>query len=236
MLQISSKNRLTSLLLAGLTVVVCILWFVGDQIAAHNRFVLKSEIEAIETHRTLDAREEEFLVGPQDARVVVVEYSDLECPYCKLLNARMPYFQARYKEQSVAFAFRHFPLEHLHKQAPEEAIALECVGILKGPEAFFRFRDMVYANTEGNDTLDLALLPRFAEDLGITKEDFTACRESDEAKRRVNEDIMSGSVLGIYSTPSLALYKDGVFQYVIKGGSPIGWRNLETGIDSLLKK
>ncbi len=220
----------------AIVLVLGALWALGQQGALKNRLGLKSEIEAIHATQRLVIDESDHVIGDPSSKVAVVEYFDLECPYCKQYHERRAYFESRFKDRGVAFVSRHFPLEYLHKQAPEEAIALECAGVLNGPGGFFPYRDMVYANTKGEDTLDLALLPQFAERLGIIKEDFAACRESDEVKRRVSEDIISGAVVGIFSTPSFALYKDGEYQYTIASGSSIGWRNLEVAIESLLRE
>jgi protein-disulfide isomerase len=220
----------------GIAIVLVLgaLWAFGQHSALENRLGLKSELDAIRESQRLVIDETDQVVGNPTAKVAVVEYFDLECPYCKQYQERRPYFEGRFKDRDVVFVSRHFPLEYLHKQAPEEAIALECAAMLKGPDGFFPFRDMVYANTEGDDTLDLARLSEFAALLKIPEEDFKTCRESEEAARRVSDDIVNGAIVGIYSTPSFALYKNGEYQYTITGGSSIGWLNMEAAIEHLL--
>jgi len=234
MWHLESRLKVALAITASIMLVLVLLWGVSEHRALENRLDLKSEIEANESVRALKLDASDFIVGDPAARVVVVEYADLECPYCKQFNEEWAPLKDRLTEKGVAFVFRHFPLDYLHKQAVEEAIALECIGMLKGSQGFFPYRDMIYANTEGEDTLDLALLPIFAEKIGISAEDFGACRAGDEAAKGVSADIVGGALLGIYSTPSFVLYKDGVFQYVITTGSSIGWRNLEVAIESLL--
>lgn len=234
MLHHESRLKVAVWVVGAIVVALGLLWSFGEYRALENRLDLKAELESIDALRALTLEENDFVEGDPTARVVVVEYADLECPYCKQFNEEWSYSKSRIAEKGVAFVFKHFPLDYLHTQAVDEAIALECAGILKGPGGFFPYRDMIYANTEGEDTLDLALLPKFAEVLGIDAEDFSTCRSGSEAVGRVSEDIVSGAILGVYSTPSFALYKDGAFQYTITSGSAIGWRNLEVAIESLL--
>lgn len=226
----------TTALIVAILAVAAFLWVQSERIALENRVGLKEELAAIDASRALVIDETDWVVGDPDASVVLVEYFDLECPFCKSYNDRRPYIENRFKERGVAFVSRHFPLQYLHKQALEEAVALECVGMLKGPEAFFTYRDAIYGHSEGDDTLDLSLLPHFAELLGIPQNDFAACVAGEEAKGRVSEDMMVGARVGVYGTPSLLLYKDGRYQHTITGGSFIGWRNVEVALESLLKE
>ena len=70
---------------------------------------------------------EDHILGNPKADVVIVEYSDLECPYCKLFQPTLQRVMDEYgKDGKVAWVYRHFPIDSLHPKAPKEAEASEC--------------------------------------------------------------------------------------------------------------
>lgn len=94
--------------------------------------------------RPLDATD--HLIGSLDAPVVILEYSDLECPYCKRFHDTMNQIMAEYgKSGQVAWAYRHFPILSNHPDAAKVAEASECAAELGGNEAFWKFLDKVFA-------------------------------------------------------------------------------------------
>ena len=82
-------------------------------------------------------------------------------------------------EGKVAWVYRHFPLDGLHRNARREAHATECAAELGGNEGFWDFINSVYEITESNDGLDLSILPDIAEEVGIDREKFIECQSSD---------------------------------------------------------
>ncbi len=69
--------------------------------------------------------------------VRIVEYSDLDCPYCKRVHPELEAIVANHPE--VVWIYRHFPLLNLHPNAGIKAEASECVAKLGGDEAFWKF-------------------------------------------------------------------------------------------------
>ena len=108
--------------------------------------------------------------GNVNAQITIVEYSDLECPFCKVFHGTMKQAMAAYGDK-VRWVYKHFPLDQLHPKADKEAEAAECAGELGGNDAFWAYIDKVFEATPSNNGLDLALLPAIAQDLGfdITK-------------------------------------------------------------------
>lgn len=132
----------------------------------------------------------DWVRGDPNAKLVIVEYSDYECPFCGAYHKTMKEMMETYgRDGSVAWVFRHFPIQELHKQAWPIAIAAECVGELGGNEAFWQFTDRVFENTPGSDGLDMSLLMQFATEVGVNREAFDACRESQRTRPRVQEDF-----------------------------------------------
>jgi protein-disulfide isomerase len=99
--------------------------------------------------------DKDHIKGDISAPVKIVEYSDLECPFCKRFHATMQEVVKSY-DGKVAWVFRQFPLAQLHPKAVKEAEAAECVASLGGNAAFWKFIDKVEEVTPGNNKLDEA--------------------------------------------------------------------------------
>ncbi len=123
---------------------------------------------------------EDHIRGNPNAPVKLVEFSDFECPFCKRFHPIMKRLMEEYgKEGKVAWVYRHFPIDSLHSKARKEAQAAECANELGGNEAFWTFTDKLFAVTPSNNRLDLGLLPRVAEEIGLDRAAFEACLEGD---------------------------------------------------------
>jgi len=113
------------------------------------------------------SNQEDHWRGSTDARYVMIEYSDLECPFCRRFHATAQQVLDDYSDQ-VAWVYRHLPLTSIHPRAQLEAEASECAAELGGREAFWTFVDAVFDRTKSNglsfDKDDLAAL---AAELGI---------------------------------------------------------------------
>jgi len=83
---------------------------------------------------------EDHIIGSIDAPVIVIEYSDLECPYCKRFGDVMKEVVAESNGQ-VAWVYRHWIV---HQGALPKAAAAECVAKLKGQDAFWQYIDLVF--------------------------------------------------------------------------------------------
>lgn len=82
--------------------------------------------------------------GNPDAEIVLVEYSDYECPFCTRFQTTMQQVIADYGDQ-VAWVYRHYPLPQLHPNAIMLANASECATELGGSDAFWELSDVLLA-------------------------------------------------------------------------------------------
>src|SRR6185436_7093141 len=77
--------------------------------------------------------EKDHILGNPNAEVIMVEYSDLECPFCKEFHSTLRRVMNEYgKDGKVAWVYRHFPIDSLHPKARKEAEATECAAELGG--------------------------------------------------------------------------------------------------------
>jgi protein-disulfide isomerase len=153
------------------------------------------------------------VMGNRDAKVVIVEFSDTECPFCKMFHDTMNRIMSEYKDSGdVAWVYRHYPLPQLHQKATKEAVAIECASKLGGQDAFWKFTNNLYDVTPSNDGLNHAELPNMAVKAGVDKAAFEKCLKNDETMPRVQRDIDEGQALGIGGTPQ---------SYVVANGKQI---------------
>lgn len=144
--------------------------------------------------------------GNPEAPVKVIEYSDLECPFCKNFHETMLRVFTEYgPEGKIQWVYRHFPLTQLHKQARGEAIATECAakvaGAEKGNLVFWTMVDNIFMTTKANDGLDLSTLPALAEQAGANRAEFIKCYNGAETAAKVDADAAGGAEAGAEGTP-----------------------------------
>ncbi len=165
------------------------------------------------------------------ADVVLVEYSDLECPYCKQFHTTLQQMSEEYGDQ-VAWVYRHFPLESLHPKAPREAEATECAAELGGNDAFWEYVDKIYEVTPSNNGLLDSQLPELAVEIGLDETKFTDCLDSGKYADKVQQQYQDAVSAGGNGTPySVAISKDGT-KVPVNGAQP--YTSLKSTIDGLL--
>lgn len=168
--------------------------------------------------RPVDAND--HILGNPNAPIVIVEYSDYDCPFCKNYHDTMTRIMNDYGSTGqVAWVYRHFPIEQLHPNAAGIALASECVADLGGNEAFWTFSDLVFGEREVNAQTNVTKLTNYAERAGVTGADFDKCVEEGRFIDKVNEDFADAANAGAQGTPySLVLV--GGQQGVINGAQP----------------
>lgn len=174
----------------------------------------------------------DHILGPMDAEFTIIEYSDTECPFCKVFHNTMKEVMASYTDR-MAWVYRQLPIPQLHSRAPKEAEATECVAELAGNSAFWTYLDKIFTTTGSNDSLDPALLPKFATDLGISEAAFNNCLSSGKYTEMVKKSAEEGFASGARGTPySIIVTKSGK-KATINGAEPI--ESVKAKIDALLK-
>lgn len=132
---------------------------------------------------------DDHIRGARTAPLVIIEYSDLECPFCKSFHPTMKRVMDTYgKDGTVAWVYRHLPLPQLHPKAKKEAEAAECAAELGGNDAFWKYVDRIFEITPSNNGLDLSRLPDVAEEIGLDRDAFDACLSSGKMAAHVEAD------------------------------------------------
>ncbi|MEK7175787.1 MAG: thioredoxin domain-containing protein [Patescibacteria group bacterium] len=176
--------------------------------------------------------EKDHIRGSRDTKLVIVEYSDTECPYCKTFHNTMKEILRSYGAD-VAWVYRQFPIPQLHARASKEAVATECAAELGGDIAFWSYLDKIFEITESNDSLDPAELPKIAATVGLDVNAFNACLSSGRYTEFITKSIAEAIKAGALGTPySIVIAKDGT-KTVINGAEPLS--SLKVKLDTLLK-
>ncbi len=176
----------------------------------------------------------EHIFGNPSAPVKIVEYSDLECPFCKQFHVTMRQIMNDYKDGQIAWVYRQLPLDSLHSKARREAEASECAAKLGGNDKFWEFINRVFEITPSNNGLDLSLLPEIADYVGLNRKDFENCLNSGEFKKTIDNSIAEATAAGAQGTPySIVLGPNGQ-QIVVNGAQPYAF--VKQAVDSILAK
>jgi len=123
-----------------------------DIIAKNIERIVKDDVKSIQKDLK-PVSPDDHILGNKDAKIVIVEYSDLECPFCKVFHNTMHKVVEK-SNGDVAWVYRHYPIPQLHKKAFHEAEATECAWEQKGNEGFWKYMDKLFEITTSNDGLD----------------------------------------------------------------------------------
>lgn len=174
--------------------------------------------------------ERDHIRGSIDAPIIIVEYSDTECPFCKRFHTTLTQISAEYGDK-VAWVYRHFPIESLHSKAPAEAAATECAWEQGGDEMFWKYIDEMYRVTPANNGLDPKMIYTIADTVGLDKTAFTECVESNRYSSYVDENHAEGEKAGATGTPYNVIIAKGK-TYPVSGALPL--ETMKKLIDELL--
>ena len=136
--------------------------------------------------------------GASANKIVLVEFSDFQCPFCAQAEPTVKEFIAQHGDQ-VTLVYKHFPLSQIHPQAESSA---QAAWAAQKQGKFWEYHDALFTQQEelGED-LYLAI----AEDLSLDLEQFNRDRKSLEAKAAINADLTLAQKVGIRGTPFFAL-------------------------------
>jgi protein-disulfide isomerase len=161
-------------------------------------------------------------LGPANAPVTIVEFSDFQCPFCQRVVPTIKQIKAKYGDR-VRIVWKDFPLTQIHPQAFDAAQAGNCA---REQGKFWEYHDQLFANQAA---LQPEFLKKYATDAGMNGATFAACLDSGKFQPKVQAALEAGGKLGIGSTPTS--YING---RAVTGAQPI--EVFEAVIDEELQK
>ncbi|ALM09780.1 MAG: DSBA-like thioredoxin domain-containing protein [Candidatus Peribacter riflensis] len=164
--------------------------------------------------------------GDADADITIIEYSDLECPFCARVHPTITQLLKDYGDK-VNWAYRHYPLS-FHPNAQKAAEATECAAELGGNDKFWALVDMIYEKGS-----DLTQLGTYAKEIGLNQTAFQSCVDSGKYASKTAAMMQSGTAAGVQGTPGNVIVNHKTKKVaVVSGAQPL--QNFKDAIDGLL--
>ncbi|MBN1491065.1 MAG: thioredoxin domain-containing protein [Phycisphaerae bacterium] len=161
--------------------------------------------------QTLALRQDDPVVGPSDARNVLVVFSDFECPRCMEFASYWRREIEPYAKDRVRFVWRHFPMntdcnplisKTLYARACESAAAAEAARMQGGNDAFWKMHDKLLINARVRERKSYAEL---AGQIGLDPEQLVKDMKDPRVRDRIQQDLSFGQQAGVTGTPTLFL-------------------------------
>lgn len=138
-------------------------------------------------------------VGPADAPVSVVEFSDFQCPFCAAFDSVMRSTLKKHR-LDVARVYRHFPITQIHPYAMEAAVAAECAA---DQQRFEAYHDVLLDHQR---LIGSRTWLQFASDAGVPDTvRFERCLSDTLPKGRIRDDLRAAMKLGVTGTPGILI-------------------------------
>jgi len=147
---------------------------------------------------------DDFIHGPADAKVTVVEFADFECAFCRMLSNNLKQVRQKYKDK-VRFVFKYYPMdgscnprmggERMHPNACHCSEASYCAG---KQGKFWEAHDLLFAK---QGELGAPKVRGYMESLGLDMAAWDTCMRSPAPKNRIRQDIRVAALAGIHGTP-----------------------------------
>ena len=185
-------------------------WLIWGREPSQAAAVQPRQAEAESFQRVNVSTDDDPAIGPADAPITIIEFSDYQCPFCQRWHADT--FDAllnAYPDQ-IRFVYRDYPLYSLHPQAEPAAEAANCAN---AQGKFWEYHDLLFS-----DKMDLSpeAYSAYASELGLDLDAFKQCLASDKFIPEITADYEYASGLGVSSTPTFFI--NGV---MIVGAQPL---------------
>jgi protein-disulfide isomerase len=219
-----------AIVVAGI-IVAGALFFAGKAVAPSNT--------ATNTATTGDAFKvppvaaDDHILGNPGATVTIIEYTDIECPFCKQFHATMEEIMNVYgADGKVAWVLRNFPIVQLHSNAPKLAEAAECIAHELGNTAYWKFLTEVFTIAPSGSFFPLDRLTEVATKVGANADTFNQCVAADTYKDLIAKQFKDATATGGQGTPhSIIVTADGQ-AVAMEGAQP--YATVKSVIDSVI--
>jgi protein-disulfide isomerase len=142
--------------------------------------------------------------GNPGGKLVIVEFSDFQCPYCKQATKPIEALLNKYP-QDVVIYYKHLPITQIHPMAYKMAMASECARAQKA-EAFWSFHDRFFSDPPIRDAAQLRdQVDQLAQQKGLDTKRFLICYDNGEQAPRLEKDLADARKIGVTSTPTFLL-------------------------------
>jgi protein-disulfide isomerase len=176
--------------------------------------------------------EEDYIRGNPNAPILIIEYSDYDCPFCKQYHVTLNRIIDEYGlTGKVAWVYRQFPIAQLHPNSPKVSQAALCVGEIGGNDAFWTFTDLIFEEREVGEATNVVRIPDYVEASGVDREAYVNCMDSGSTVAKVESSVEDAFNIGARGTPYTVLVV-GNQQAVINGAQP--YETVKGIVDNLI--
>jgi protein-disulfide isomerase len=135
-------------------------------------------------------------LGPANAPITMVEFSDYQCPYCRKWHQEVFQKLMDAYPGKIRLVYRDFPLTSIHPEAFSAAEAADCAG---EQGVYWKYNDKLF---NGDPELGQVAYARYAQDLGLDLSEFSTCQNSHKYQKDVQANFDFAAKLGVNSTPT----------------------------------
>jgi len=142
-----------------------------------------------------------YAKGGAGSRLVLVEFSDFQCPFCaRHAKQTLPQIEREYVDTGkILYVMRNLPLEAIHPDAVRAAVAAECAG---DQGKYWQMHEKLFVNQQALGAADVA---RYAQEAGVEPSKFKECMDADTHGAKVRKDLADAQAAGITGTPTFFL-------------------------------
>ena len=151
------------------------------------------------------------VLGPAEALLTVVEFSDYQCPACRRNHEVVRQLRAEYPKE-IRWVFKDFPMAG-HQWARKAAEAAHCAG---DQGRFWEYQDRLFSASEASEELAPEQLKQRARELGLRGDEFDRCLDGGKYQGDVEKDVQEGKRAGLNTTPSFVINGR-----LVPGGPPL---------------
>ncbi|MDP9289166.1 MAG: DsbA family protein [Thermoproteota archaeon] len=175
--------------------------------------------------------------GKADAPVTFVEFSDFQCPFCgSFYSQTLHQLLTTYVDTGkIKFVYKQFPLDNLHPNAREAALASECAN---GQGKFWPYHNALFGNqttwSNQDATQVVSTFKKYSSDLKLDTASFNSCLDSKKYASIVDKDSQEGSTYGVSGTPTFYIGNDKTGYTQLVGAQPFA--TFQQTIDNLTKQ
>lgn len=233
--QENSKTWTPKIYTLGIIFLVVI---IGASLLRHQSLKKTNELSdlLIQENPSYKIYPDDHIKGNKDtALVTVINYSDTECPSCIPRHFDLKKLVERYGNDIAVVSRYSPPPIHKFKNSLTEAKALECSAVLVGEDAYDKYSDAIYNNTEGNDSLSYETLIKLGEELGLKKESLESCiAHNEKVAEKIKRDMTAGTLSGLTMVPSAVILNTRNKNPILVEGN--SYVRLTRFIDAILNK
>jgi len=170
--------------------------YVEDQnLASSQNFDISQQTQPTVDIRSIIENANDPYWGPKDAKIVIVEFSDFQCPFSEEAYPIMKKIRQEY-QNSVKFIYRDFPNLLNHPNALDAALAGRCAA---EQNKFWQMHDLMFENQANLSTDNLKLM---AQNAGLDSSQFDQCLDSQKYVTNIQADMQAGANFGLNGTPT----------------------------------